>query len=134
MYESKQLELPGDLEAGELAVYLAWIRIGIAGAALVAPTRVARAWAGEEGSPTLTKSMMRSWAGREAALGIGLLMAVRHDTGVRGWLEGGALADAGDAAATLLSFKGLPRVRRLGIVAASAATAVLETRLTASFD
>lgn len=134
MYETKQLELPGDLEEAELAVYLAWLRIGIAGAAFVAPRRVARLWSGEEGSPTLTKSMLRSWAGREAALGVGLLMALKHDTGVRGWLEGGALADGADAAAALLSFKRLPRVRRVGIVAAAVGTAVLETRLAASFD
>ncbi|CAN5725694.1 hypothetical protein BH18ACT15_BH18ACT15_03540 [soil metagenome] len=134
MYETKQLELPGDLEEAELVVYLSWIRIGIATAAFVAPRKVAGLWAGDEGSPTLTKPMMRSWAGREAALGVGLLMALRHDTGVRGWLEGGALADAGDAAAVLMSFKRLPRMRRLGFVAASAGVAVLETRLAASFD
>ena len=129
MNEAKQLRLPGDLEEGELAVYLAWIRIGIAAAAFVASRRVARLGSGDEGSSILTKSVLRSWAGREAALGVGLLMALRHDTGVRGWLEAGALADGADAAAALTAFKG---VRRLGITVASAGTAVLETRRAAS--
>ena len=96
MLDSKPLDLPGDLEEGELAVYLAWLRIGAATAAFVAPGAVTHLWTGEDGPPTLTRTVLRSWAGREAALGIGLLMSLRHDKGVRGWLEGGALADASD--------------------------------------
>ena len=134
MLDSKPLDLPGDLEEGELAVYLAWLRIGAATAAFVAPGAVTRLWTGEDGPPTLTRTVLRSWAGREAALGIGLLMSLRHDKGVRGWLEGGALADASDALGALMSLQGLPRLRRLWLVAASAGAAVLEIRLAASFD
>lgn len=36
---------------------------------------------------------------RDVALGLGGLLAARHDGAVRGWAEAGVLADAGDAVA-----------------------------------
>lgn len=45
----------------------------------------------------------RMLGGREIALGLGGLLAARHDGAVRGWAEAGVLADATDAAALAIS-------------------------------
>lgn len=46
---------------------------------------------------------VRMLGGREIALGLGGLLASRHDGAVRGWAEAGALADTVDAAALAVS-------------------------------
>lgn len=46
---------------------------------------------------------VRMLGGREIALGLGGLLAARHDGAVRGWAEAGVLADAVDAAALAVS-------------------------------
>lgn len=45
----------------------------------------------------------RMLGGREIALGLGGLLAARHDGAVRGWAEAGVLADIADAAAVAIS-------------------------------
>ncbi len=134
MYEFEPLQIPGDVDEAELATLLGVARIGVGAAMFLAPRRTARLWLGHEGSATVTTMTMRSLGGRDAALGIGLLMALQHDVGVRGWLEAGAMCDAVDGVATLLSYRRLPRVRRIAFLAACVGGAVLQARLAPSFD
>ncbi len=61
---------------------------------------------------------------RDVALGLGVLLAMKNDAPVRGWLEGAALADTVDFAATLAAGSGIPRGPRLGILALAGASAV----------
>ncbi len=78
------------------------IRLGLGAALFVAPRLGARIWSGE-GDGTATAIAMRGLGARDAALGMGLLMALERGGSLRGWLEASALADASDAASTLFA-------------------------------
>ncbi len=97
---------------------LAALRVGIGLGAAFLPRRVLRPWVGPEtaagqGAPLLGRAL----GGRDLALGIGALIAIRDDGAARGWIEAGALADAGDTIAMFLAFRKLPERTRLPILA-----------------
>ncbi|HEY6316937.1 MAG TPA: hypothetical protein VI462_03495 [Acidimicrobiia bacterium] len=83
-------------------------RVGIGLAFLLAPRRL-NADAGEAGGSTL---MVRSFAVREAVLGIGgLLVAMRAEnqpTDVQFWAGLGALVDTGDLGTAVVSKQAIP--------------------------
>jgi hypothetical protein len=67
----------------------------------------------------------RNWVGDDAeSTGVGVVLALKNDAPVRGWLEGAALADAVDFAATALAGDDIPKASRLGIMALAGASAV----------
>jgi hypothetical protein len=118
-------------QARQLAEAVAWGRIAIGVTALVAPTVPLRPWVGRDFAwQPRAKLLARSLGARDLALGIGVILALRHDGPVRGWVEGGALADTGDVLATLLSFGKLPKGGRW-LVLLSAAGAAASARLAA---
>jgi hypothetical protein len=121
-------------QARQLAASLAWVRVGIGAVAMVAPTVVARPWIGADASRRTTKVFARAMGIRDLALGLGVILALRHDAPVRGWVEGGGLADAGDALATLLSFGSLPRFSRWLVVATAAGAAATAQVLAPAVD
>jgi hypothetical protein len=118
-------------QARQLAEAVAWGRIAIGVTAFVAPTLPLRPWVGRDFAwQPRAKLLARSLGARDLALGIGVILALRHDAPVRGWVEGGGLADAGDVLATLLSFGKLPKGGRW-LVLLSAAGAAASARLAA---
>jgi len=118
-------------QARQLAEAVALGRIAIGIVALVAPTVPLRPWVGRDFAwQPRAKLLARSLGARDLALGIGVLMALRHKAPVRGWVEGAALADAGDTLATLLAFPKLPKGGRW-LVLASAGGAAVAARLAA---
>lgn len=99
---------------------LATGRITLGATFVVAPGLALRAWPGNhEARGPVSRLLARSVGVRDIALGVGTLLAVQHDTPVRGWLEAAVLADAGDAAAIILGFRHLPRVRAVAMLATS---------------
>ena len=117
--------------ARQLAEAVAWGRIGIGITALVAPTLPLRPWVGRDFAwQPRAKLLARSLGARDLALGIGVILALRHDAPVRGWVEGSGVADTGDALATLLAFGKLPKSGRW-MVLLSAAGAAAAARLAA---
>ncbi len=118
-------------QARQLAEAVAWGRIAIGVTAIVAPTVPLRPWVGRDFAwQPRAKLLARSLGARDLALGIGVILALRHDAPIRGWVEGGALADTGDVLATLLSFGKLPKGGRW-LVLLSAAGAAASARLAA---
>lgn len=118
-------------QARQLAEAVAWGRIAIGVTALVAPTVPLRPWVGRDFAwQPRAKLLARSLGARDLALGIGVILAIRHDAPIRGWVEGGGLADTGDVLATLLSFGKLPKGGRW-LVLLSAAGAAASARLAA---
>ena len=118
-------------QARQLAEAVAWGRIGIGITALVAPTVPLRPWVGRDFAwQPRAKLLARSLGARDLALGIGVILALRHDAPVRGWVEGSGLADAGDVLDTLLAFGKLPKSGRW-LVLLSAAGAAAAARLAA---
>jgi hypothetical protein len=92
------------------------------GATLVlVPGFAARSWIGEDSARPAVKVLARALGVRDAALGLGIAVALDHGTPVRGWLEAAAVSDGVDLAATLLAGDAIPdRGRRvIGVIAAS---------------
>lgn len=107
----------------ELARLLGVTRLAIGAAAVVAPSFVSKMWLGKGAVDSSARVGMRGLGGREAAIGLGTLLALENKRPVRGWLEAGALADAADAFAVISQRKSLPPARVVlaaGIAAASA--------------
>src|ERR1051326_779013 len=97
-------------QARQLAETVAWGRIAIGAVALLAPSVPLRPWFGREfARDPRTKLLGRSLGARDLALGVGVVLALRHEGPVRGWVEGAGVADAGDCLATVLGFGKLPK-------------------------
>ena len=110
---------------------MAWGRIAIGITALVAPSVPLRPWVGRDFAwQPRAKLLARSLGARDLALGIGVILALRHDGPVRGWVEGSGVADAGDCLSTLLAFGKLPKSGRW-LVLLSAAGAAAAARVAA---
>jgi hypothetical protein len=111
---------------------LAWGRVGVGASLLVAPRRAARTWIGEAADVPGVTAVVRALGVRDVAIGAGTLAAGNGRRAPSAWLVAGAIADAGDALATLLAYRHLPRVSRFPIVASAALTAGLELALLVS--
>jgi hypothetical protein len=90
------------MEARTVATALARARIAIGIAAVAAPAAAARLMGGRSGSAGLAPVAVRMVGARDVALGLGAVIAIDRGAPVRGWLEGAALADAGDLVAGVL--------------------------------
>ena len=95
----------------ELARGLGWLRV-LAGLSLfLLPRAGTRVWTGENEEDAPTRLAVRGMGIRDVALGTGLLVALERGAPARGWLEAGAMVDAGDALGTLTSWRGLGKPR-----------------------
>jgi len=118
-----------------LARLVAIGRIGIGCTALVAPTLMTRPWIGEVAASADARLLARTMGGRDLALGIGTLRALGvTDAEARPWVALAGMADAVDAAVTLLAFRRLPAVSRWGILASTLGAAVVSFRVAAALD
>lgn len=125
--------MPVNVDAPATASAIAAGRVVLGVAFALTPGLALRAWPGHGShqSPA-ARFLARSTGVRDVALGLGTLLAVRKQSPVRGWLEAGMLADAGDALAVLLGMRSLPRGRALLALGAAAATAMAGQRLAGS--
>ena len=122
-------------QARKYALWLGYTRIGLGAAAFVAPVLPARPWVGAaEADRPGARLLARALGGRDLALGLGVVLAARHDGPVRGWVEGGGTADAGDMVATLLAWRSLPKLGRWGILAITAGAVVAARVLAPAVD
>lgn len=100
-------------------------RLGLGVLAAVAPDLAAGVWVGSDTAGTPASRVLgRALAGRDLALAGGALLA-RSPEETRRWVVAGAIADAGDALATVAHWATLPKVGRQLVLAASAGAAVL---------
>jgi hypothetical protein len=90
-------------------------------------------WTGDTKTPAV-RVLSRALGARDMALGLGALLALRSNSPVRGWLEAGGFADAGDALATIVAWKQLPRARRWLVIIAAAGAAALAGVLAPAVD
>jgi len=117
-------------QARRLALANGAARCALGIVAFVLPAVPLGPWIGEGRRDPSARLLARALGGRDFAIGLGTLMALRHDRPARGWVEAGGMADAGDVVVTALSFAQLPRRGRWGVLAA-AGGGVLAARLTA---
>jgi len=111
---------------------LASARVVLGLTAFVLPRLPSRPWIGRDASRSSVRVMARAVGARDVALGLGALVAMGRDAPVRGWLEAGGLADAGDVAATLMGWQAAPRLGRW-LVLAAATTGLVGSGVLAPF-
>ena len=120
-----------DVDATVRAVAVSRIALGMS--YLATPGLALRLWPGRPAdSPpdaALLRMMARHTGGRDVALGVGALLAQRHDAPVRGWLEAAMLADTVDALSIVLAWRHLPRAKALLMLGAALGAAVGGRRL-----
>ena len=134
MRKRKQEQLIEDFSDEDLVRAFGWLRV-IAGFALFLMPRLGtRAWTGEDAQDASTELAVRGFGIRDVALGAGLLTALERGAPVRGWLEAGAMSDAGDAFGTLTSWRGLGKPRGVFWFITEAGSALLGMSLAEKFD
>ena len=118
--------IPVLMRRGALTVAAGRVALGLT--ALAWPAVPARPWVGASADDLAARVFGRALGGRDLALGLGALAALRRPDAEPGaaasWVAAGALSDALDVAASLASWRDLPRITRW-LVAASAGGAAL---------
>jgi hypothetical protein len=122
------------MDEKDLVRILGFSRLAIGAASFLAPRRVARIWTGESPEMAVSHLALRGLGARDVAIGLGMLIALENDGALRGWLEASALADAGDAASTVLSWKRWGNVRKVGFLAVEIAAAYYALQLADALD
>src|ERR1700716_1672271 len=106
-------------QARRLALANGMAPCGLGVVALSAPGIPLGPWVGEGRRHPAARLLARALGARDFALGLGAILALRHEGPVRGWVEAGGMADAGDAVVTIASFRKLPKLGRWGVLAAA---------------
>jgi hypothetical protein len=122
------------MDEKDLARMLGFSRMVIGATAFIAPRFTARVWSGESPEMAVSHMAIRGLGARDVSIGLGILIALENDKPVRGWLEASALADAGDAASTILSWKRWRSPRKVGALAIEIAAAYLGLQLADALD
>jgi hypothetical protein len=113
------------MDEATLALWLARVRLAFGVTAIAAPRFAARVTSGKPQAVGIEPQLARMLGARDIALALGTIVALDHGAPVRGWLEGSALADAGDALASLAGRKQIARHSLIGTVALASGSAVL---------
>ena len=108
-----------------LAAQISIARMGFGVAFMVAPEWAGGMWIGKDAKRPGTKLFIRALGARDLALGLGTLLAMRHDRPTRGWLEASGLADFADAVITLMAGDDVPPASKKGVPPFAAASAAL---------
>jgi hypothetical protein len=119
-----------DVPATVRAIGLGRIALGVGYVAT--PGLALRMWPGQpttNADSALLRMMARSTGGRDIGLGLGALLAQKHDAPVRGWLGAAMLADVADAIAIAIAFRHLPRTKAILMLGAALGTAVAGRKL-----
>ena len=109
----------------ELARQISIGRMAFGVAFMLAPAWAGRLWIGPDASRPGTKLFIRALGARDFALGLGTMLAMRHDRPTRGWLEASGLADAADAVVTVMAGGSIPPAARAAVPPFAAGSAAL---------
>ena len=88
-----------------------WLRILVGALLALLPRLSTKMWTGEEALDSSTEMAVRGMGVRDVAIGVGMVGALESGASVGPWIKAGAIVDAGDAYATLTSWRGLGRPR-----------------------
>lgn len=101
-------------------------RVAAGSVLVLSSRRVVSWWTGSDDD----RASLLVWAigGRDVALGVGALLALRRAAPARGWFEAAALADAVDVVATLLVLRRAPGFGRFAFLGAALAGVVANQR------
>jgi hypothetical protein len=88
--------------------------------ALTLPGLPLAPWVGAAKDDPAARLLAQAVGGRDLAIGLGTLDALRRGRPVGGWLAAGGIADAGDVLVTVLRWRQLPAIGRAAVAAAAA--------------
>lgn len=125
---------PLGLDEEDLARLYGVTRLAIGALTVAAPSLVAKVWLGRGAQDSAARIGLRGLGGREAAIGLGTLVALERKAPVRGWLEAGALADAADAFGVVAQRRSLPAARWLLAAGIAAGSAWFSVQLASAFE
>jgi len=118
--------VPVLLRRGAWAVAAGRVALGLS--ALAWPSVPARPWVGAAADDLAARVFGRALGARDIALGLGALTALQRQAAepgsARAWLAAGALSDALDVAASLSSWRELPRRSRWLVVVSAGGAAL----------
>jgi hypothetical protein len=119
--------IPALLRRGATAVAVGRVALGLT--ALAWPSVPARPWVGTSEDDLAARVFGRALGARDIALGLGAVRALQRPAAEPGsaaaWVAAGALSDALDVAASLSSWRELPRVGRWLVAASAGGAAVI---------
>jgi hypothetical protein len=94
-----------------------------------------RPWIGAAAESADARLLARTMGGRDLALGVGTLRALGvSDAEARPWVALAGMADAVDAAVTVLAFRRLPTRTRWVILASTVGAAVVSFRVAVALE
>jgi len=112
------------VEARDLALSNARGRMAIGAALVLAPRLAGPMWIGRDADSRAVKVLARGLGARDVGIGLGTAVALDRGAPVRGWLEGGALADAVDLVSTLLAGNSIPPSKRRSVALVAGASMI----------
>jgi hypothetical protein len=121
------------MDEAAVALYSSRGRIAFGVVAATAPGLITRMMTGST-KPKGAAVFARMFGARDAALGLGTVIAIDHGSPVRGWLEAAAMADAADAVTALLERDNLTPNAFLGTVAIASVSAGVNWYLSRRLD
>jgi hypothetical protein len=101
-----------ELDTAKLAEQIAYGRIGLGLALMIAPGLAGRGYIGRRAGEPTVRLVNRLFGGRDVALGVWLLASRRDKDAFRTAVAVGAACDAWDGVATLTTKDALPRLGR----------------------
>jgi hypothetical protein len=110
------------MTAETIATQVAYGRVALGAALILAPKLVLRPWIGEVGNTTGGRVLGAGFGARDLAMGAGTIHALRNGGPVRPWLLASALVDAVDFGATFAARRSLPRTATATCVLAATGT------------
>lgn len=121
------------MDDASVALFSARGRIAFGVLAAAAPSVVTRMMTGTR-KPKGEAVFTRMFGARDAALGLGTVIAIDHGTPVRGWLEAMAMSDLADAVSALVERRSLKPNAFIGTVVIAGASAALNVYLSRRLD
>ncbi len=118
----------------DLARAFGWLRILVGALLFLLPRLSTRMWTGDESDDAPTELAVRGMGVRDVAIGVGLVSAMEAGASPSPWLKTGAIVDAGDAFATMASWRGLGRPRGTFWFLTEVASALFAMELANRFD
>ena len=104
---------------------LAFGRVAVGAALIVAPEKVLAPWLGRDGATAGSRVIGAAMGARDIAIGAGQLLALSRGRGASDWIRAGAAADVVDLVATVRARDSLPAlgVAGVGLMATTGAVA-----------
>jgi hypothetical protein len=122
------------MDARTIARLHALCRVAVGAAYVAAPGPAGRLWVGADGARPGVRVLATAFGARDAAIGLGVLRAVREGHGARPWVRAGVLADMADLIATLRARGAVPASALAGVTAIAAGSVAVGTWLARELD